>query len=81
MFELLHLNLTTSSELMSGAKLQKWVHQKPTNQPTNLVNTDSESSFRGARWKSLLISGKKQVFLVLQVILSNTGSKLIDLTN
>ena len=28
--------LMSGVELMSGAKSQKWVHQKPTNQPTNL---------------------------------------------
>ena len=25
-----------TTELMSGAKSRKWVHQKPTNQPTNM---------------------------------------------
>ena len=28
-------NLMSAVELMSGAKSRKWVHQKPTNQPTN----------------------------------------------
>ena len=28
------LDTSSSTELMSGAKSRKWVHQKPTNQPT-----------------------------------------------
>ena len=30
------LDTSTSTELMSGAKSRKWVHQKPTNQPTKV---------------------------------------------
>ena len=33
------LDSSTSTELMSGAKSRKWVHQKPTNQPTNQNTT------------------------------------------
>ena len=29
---------TTITELMSGTKSQEWVHQKSTNQPTNIIN-------------------------------------------
>ena len=31
---ILHIIPDTSTELMTGAKSRKWVHQKPTNQPT-----------------------------------------------
>ena len=39
MHSILHLlntitELMSAVELMSGAKSRKWVHQKPTNQPT-----------------------------------------------
>ena len=43
MFSILYIIINTSTklmsgvELMSGVKSRKWVHQKPTNQPTNLV--------------------------------------------
>ena len=40
MHSILHIlntstELMSAVELMSGAKSRKWVHQKPTNQPTN----------------------------------------------
>ena len=42
MHSILHIlntstELMSAVELMSGAKSRKWVHQKPTNQPTNQV--------------------------------------------
>ena len=47
MHSILHIlntstELMSAVELMSGAKSRKWVHQKPTNQPTNqpAVRTD-----------------------------------------
>ena len=33
--------LMSAVELMSGAKSRKWVHQKPTNQPTLTFNNDN----------------------------------------
>ena len=50
MFSLLHITLNTITELMSdaeimsGAKSRKWVHQKPTNQPTILNHFKSKYS-------------------------------------
>ena len=40
MHSILHIlntstELMSAVELMSGAESRKWVHQKPTNQPTN----------------------------------------------
>ena len=42
MHSILHIlntstELMSAVELMSGAKSRKWVHQKPTNQPTNQI--------------------------------------------
>ena len=42
MHSILHIlntstELMSAVELMSGAKSRKWVHQKPTNQPTNRI--------------------------------------------
>ena len=41
MFSILYIIINTSTKLMSGVEImsgvqsRKWVHQKPTNQPTN----------------------------------------------
>ena len=54
-----------SAELMCGARSREWVHQKTTNQPTNMTNQKSKSgSCKFIRARPVYASRKTSWFLI-----------------